>query len=1242
MNTYKNKNENTISHEAKILLVKKLNGFLQILLNIASCFVFYLICELFPKIGIKILYFKSSIKNATHVFIVDQKESIKIYKIKKIKLKNEEILFIKTSSRTIMNFINNNYIKLIDTHYGRFVYDFKKSSFVLPSVQLVDNLNSFVDVDNTEKKYFLYKIQTNLKCILYGNNTIDMEIKDLFGILKENVIDFTFLWELFSLTVWFIGKYFKYFIFVFIIFLYLFVKNVVEDINENQRLRDLKVEEEKCKIIKIKNCENIFFNDSKQSIFKNTNVMFEEVNFKYVYPGDLILVTPTDIFRCDAEIVEGDVVVDESFLTGECVPVCKGVGDEIYAGTEVLKSNNGFSSKDQEVSIKNSITSSATGSNKRLSKLVKVKNLLRKENKELNLNKKTLEYSVKIYDYAVARIVNTGRRTKKGQLIKNMVIRNKVEDKFNNDTLKVLNIIFMLTLLVCVIAFFYLNRMLSLFKSFMFSFDIFTAIFSPTLAVCAEFGILKAVSSLKTYGILTNDKERVLIAGHTDTVVFDKTGTLTEIGLEVKCLDYITGSIYDSVTLLRKVSKEAESKTEMNFIILRIGMACCHHVIQLNGEYSGDVLDMKMFIFSNSKIKTEDNKKYIVFNEQENENEMLGENSEPVGFCQIKEYKGKKDLLSDDEYTLYFNESILNAHQSNQFCQRGETIKPKMEIIKIFDFNSKEKRMSVISKITNPACSGSKARYFVFCKGAPEILQESLNNVPEEYEETYKKHNITGYRTIALAYKEIEVIENKKDVLEMEEDKIREYLEGLKREEIEAGLNFISFLVFANNLKRETKDVISALKEANLEVKMCTGDSLLTAISVAKVGGIISAKIAIIYPFFVKNQDISNFEWGCVAEEEYIFDKNKLELYSEYDDCTEIDYVIAIESREYNELMKVEEYRNLIMKKGTIFARFSPSEKKNLVENILKEKDKKNKTKKVIFCGDGANDAGALCAATVGVLLSDGKNNLVSSFTTKELSSVCHLINEGKSALSLNMSQFKYILYSQLLAGFMLISTLIYFNFIADGQALIIDILTCYVLGDILLLFDRNKSDEYKNNAIKQNFKEKFLRENKCNLKISKNKVKINVFKHCTLLCIELLAIFAVFLVNTTFLIKPLQVLDPKDRTTNKMIEESNQATILFYVTMFALLNKVCYFANYREFNEKWYKNYKFLSVIGVIFVFLVFLLVDNICEFGLIYSHMDFMEITKFEGIVLFIDLCVVGFIINVFNVFVTNIEVE
>ncbi|OQS54346.1 calcium-transporting ATPase [Ecytonucleospora hepatopenaei] len=828
LNNFKrNYKKEHIEEETAIVLVpvKRINIFLEILLNIITFCTFYVFCKLFSKIDLFTRYYNSNHLNATDIIIIDQYNTKKLYPVEKIIISPTDLLVLKDGVLKI--FLDNNIVRVLSTPYGRFLLNMEKMMFVIPNFQ---HLNLFDKIKNQTRKNTCKKtinLNNELtlfeKTILFGSNSVDQKILNLKDILCKNFFELTFFWEILTATIWLLIKYYKYFVIVFCIYLYLFVKNVVEDINENQRLRDLKVEEEKCKIIKIKNCENIFFNDSKQSIFKNTNVMFEEVNFKYVYPGDLILVTPTDIFRCDAEIVEGDVVVDESFLTGECVPVCKGVGDEIYAGTEVLKSNNGFSSKDQEVSIKNSITSSATGSNKRLSKLVKVKNLLRKENKELNLNKKTLEYSVKIYDYAVARIVNTGRRTKKGQLIKNMVIRNKVEDKFNNDTFYIALYLMTITFCISLCVIGYLNSYMSFFESFMYGFDIFATVFSPTLIVCAEFGILKAVSSLKTYGILTNDKERVLIAGHTDTVVFDKTGTLTEIGLEVKCLDYITGSIYDSVTLLRKVSKEAESKTEMNFIILRIGMACCHHVIQLNGEYSGDVLDMKMFIFSNSKIKTEDNKKYIVFNEQENENEMLGENSEPVGFCQIKEYKGKKDLLSDDEYTLYFNESILNAHQSNQFCQRGETIKPKMEIIKIFDFNSKEKRMSVISKITNPACSGSKARYFVFCKGAPEILQESLNNVPEEYEETYKKHNITGYRTIALAYKEIEVIENKKDVLEMEEDKIREYLEGLKREEIEAGLNFISFLVFANNLKRETKDVISALKEANLEVKMCTG-----------------------------------------------------------------------------------------------------------------------------------------------------------------------------------------------------------------------------------------------------------------------------------------------------------------------------------------------------------------------------------------------------------------------------------
>jgi len=54
------------------------------------------------------------------------------------------------------------------------------------------------------------------------------------------------------------------------------------------------------------------------------------------------------------------------------------------------------------------------------------------------------------------------------------------------------------------------------------------------------------------------------------------------------------------------------------------------------------------------------------------------------------------------------------------------------------------------------------------------------------------------------------------------------------REEIECDLEFLGFIVFENPLKPGTKKTIEALNDANIRSLMCTGDNILTGISVAK------------------------------------------------------------------------------------------------------------------------------------------------------------------------------------------------------------------------------------------------------------------------------------------------------------------------------------------------------------------------------------------------------------------------
>jgi Cd2+/Zn2+-exporting ATPase len=52
-----------------------------------------------------------------------------------------------------------------------------------------------------------------------------------------------------------------------------------------------------------------------------------------VRPGDVLLVRPGDRVGADGRIIEGETTVDQAAITGESLPVERGIGDEIFAGS---------------------------------------------------------------------------------------------------------------------------------------------------------------------------------------------------------------------------------------------------------------------------------------------------------------------------------------------------------------------------------------------------------------------------------------------------------------------------------------------------------------------------------------------------------------------------------------------------------------------------------------------------------------------------------------------------------------------------------------------------------------------------------------------------------------------------------------------------------------------------------------------------------------------------------------------
>jgi Cu+-exporting ATPase len=58
-----------------------------------------------------------------------------------------------------------------------------------------------------------------------------------------------------------------------------------------------------------------------------------EIAQEDIKPGDILLVKPGEKIPIDGKIIDGSSAIDESFLTGESIPVDKTVGQEVYSGT---------------------------------------------------------------------------------------------------------------------------------------------------------------------------------------------------------------------------------------------------------------------------------------------------------------------------------------------------------------------------------------------------------------------------------------------------------------------------------------------------------------------------------------------------------------------------------------------------------------------------------------------------------------------------------------------------------------------------------------------------------------------------------------------------------------------------------------------------------------------------------------------------------------------------------------------
>lgn len=77
-------------------------------------------------------------------------------------------------------------------------------------------------------------------------------------------------------------------------------------------------------------------------------------------------------------------------------------------------------------------------------------------------------------------------------------------------------------------------------------------------------------------------------------------------------------------------------------------------------------------------------------------------------------------------------------------------------------------------------------------------------------------------------------------------------IQKITRADAETGLEFVGFIIFENKLKPKSTETIAELNQANIRNIMCTGDNILTAVSVARECGILGIEEQCFIPRFIE------------------------------------------------------------------------------------------------------------------------------------------------------------------------------------------------------------------------------------------------------------------------------------------------------------------------------------------------------------------------------------------------------
>ncbi|KAI8074516.1 hypothetical protein BC940DRAFT_343132 [Gongronella butleri] len=626
---------------------------------------------------------------------------------------------------------------------------------------------------------------------------------------------------------------------------------------------------------------------------------WKEMSTDHLLPGDVIQLVQGKVTPCDGVILAGNVVVDESSLTGEPLPIRK---FPLRREDDTVYDRTGGTGKISTIFAGTTVAQVQPAPHE---------------------------------EHVLALVTHTGTATDKGRLIKKILFPTHVSFIFDEQLKIVILILLACALIVLGLAIWLYATGTSAWFYAMFA---ICQLISPLLPAALVVGQSVAAGRLRNKQIYCVDLPRILMAGKVQIFCFDKTGTLTKEGLEFYGAQGAKDAQFDMMQ--EKVGDLPD--------LMQMAMASCHSVTQLHGQWIGNPVDIEMFKASQWQLE------------------------------------------ASDDYVDTLQAPSGSSLQTVHVLKRFEFVHARMSM-----------SVAVLDTATN--------KVHVFVKGAYEKIKElsSKTSIPANYDTVTADMARHGCYVLAVAHREIDLgaIDGGKDAF-MQWD----------REQLEQDVDLLGLLLFKNQLKADTTENISKLKQGATRTVMITGDTALTGVYIARQCGMTQQPNGkVLLGDLVTNSDEKKnggaigprVVWTDVDEPE-TFDDVDVDQYLKNKAHTPVE--LAVTGKAFDWLVDHDLMRQYLLD-TRVFARMTPHGKVQCIKLHMERGI-------TAMTGDGGNDCGALRAAHVGIAMSDAEASIVSPFSTsvRSVKSCVELLRQGRAALATSITGYKYlILYGQVM-----------------------------------------------------------------------------------------------------------------------------------------------------------------------------------------------------------------------------------